>query len=132
MFFNSSVNLFFILMKMFKIFLEDYKEYFMKWIDLYFCCSSIISFIILCIFIDVIYFFLYSIDLSFFEKLLYILGCLYIFLLNFFESFYIFFMIMFFFYIYKNIINFVKLNCNVDISWFFVFLCINNIKFEIV
>lgn len=132
MFFNSSVNLFFILMKMFKIFLEDYKEYFMKWIDLYFCCSSIISFIILCIFIDVIYFFLYRIDLSFFEKLLYILGCLYIFLLNFLKSFYIFFMIMFFFYIYKNIINFVKLNCNVDISWFFLFLCINIIKFEIV
>lgn len=40
-------------------------------------------------------------------------------------------MIVFLLHIHKNIINFVKLNCNVDTSWLFAFSRINNTKFEI-
>lgn len=43
------------LMKMLKTCLEDHKEHFTKWIDLYSCCSSIIIFITPCIPIDAIY-----------------------------------------------------------------------------
>lgn len=118
---------------MLKTSLEDHKEHFTKWIDLYSCCGSIISFITPCIPIDATYPPLYSTDLSSFEKLPYILGCSYILLPNLFESFYTFLMIMSLLHIHKNIINFVKLNCNVDTSWLFAFsrARINNTKFEI-
>lgn len=116
---------------MLKTSLEDHKEHFTKWIDLYSCCSSIISFITPCIPIDATYPPSYRTDLSSFEKLPYILGCSHILLPNLFESFYTFLMIMFLLHIHKNIINFVKLNCNVDTSWLFVFSRINNTKFEI-
>lgn len=116
---------------MLKTSLEDHKEHFTKWIDLYSCCSSIISFITPCIPIDATYPPSYRTDLSSFEKLPYILGCSYILLPNLSESFYTFLVIMFLLHIHKNIINFVKLNCNVDTSWLFEFSRINNTKFEI-